>query len=127
MLPGPPSWPTRVISNAVRFDGFAQELEVLALGRIECAVHHTRAGNAHVDNRVALGHAVETAGHKRVVVRHVAEGHELDAAVGVVVGGTLGNVFDDMAEQFHRVHVDAGFRGADVHGRAGSTTPMASI
>ena len=61
---------------------------------------------------------MEASGHKRVVVRHVAEGHELDAAVGVVVGGTLGNVLDDTAEQFDRVHVDAGLGGADVHGRA---------
>ena len=99
-------------------DGLAQELEVLALGRIECAGDHAGAGDTDVDDRVALGDAVEASGHKRVVVRHVAEGHELDAAVGVVVGGTLGNVLDDMAEQFDRVHVDAGLGGADVHGRA---------
>ena len=99
-------------------DGLAQELEVLALGRIQCAGDDTRTGNAHVDHGVALGDAVEAAGHERVVVRHVAEGHELDAAVGVVVGGALGNVLDDVAEQFDRVHVDAGLGGTDVHGRA---------
>ena len=99
-------------------DGFAQELEVLALGRIQCAGDDTRTGNAHVDHGVALGHAMEAACHERVVVRHVAEGHELDAAVGVVVGGALGNVLDDVAEQFDRVHVDAGLGGTDVHGRA---------
>ena len=99
-------------------DGFAQELEVLALGRIQCAGDDTRTGNAHVDHGVAFGDAVEAAGHERVVVRHVAEGHELDAAVGVVVGGALGNVLDDVAEQFDRVHVDAGLGGTDVHGRA---------
>ena len=99
-------------------DGFAQELEILALGLVQCTGDHTRAGNADVDDRVAFGDAVEAAGHERVVVRHVAEGHELDAAVGVVVGGALGNVLDDVAEQFDRVHVDAGLGGTDVHGRA---------
>ena len=99
-------------------DGLAQEFEVLALGRIERAGDHAGAGDADVDDRVAFGDAVEAAGHERVVVRHVAEGHELDAAVGVVVGGALGNVLDDVAEQFDRVHVDAGLGGADVHGRA---------
>ena len=99
-------------------DGLAQELEVLALGRIQCAGDDTRTGNAHVDHGVALGDAVEAASHERIVVRHVAEGHELDAAVGVVVGGALGNVLDDVAEQFDRVHVDAGLGGTDVHGRA---------
>ena len=99
-------------------DGFAQELEILALGRIQCAGDDTRTGNADINHRVAFGHAMEAACHERVVVRHVAEGHELDAAVGVVVGGALGNVLDDVAEQFDRVHVDAGLGGTDVHGRA---------
>ena len=101
-------------------DGLAQEFEVLALGRIERAGDHAGSGDTDVDDRVALGDAVggDASGHKRVVVRHVAEGHELDAAVGVVVGGALGNVHDDVAEQFDRVHVDAGLGGADVHGRA---------
>ena len=61
---------------------------------------------------------MEATGHERVVVRHVAERHELDAAVRVVVGGALGDVLDDVAEQFDRVHVDAGLGGTDVHGRA---------
>ena len=99
-------------------DGLAQELEVLAFGRIECAGDHTGAGDTNVDDRVAFGNAVEATGHERVVVRHVAERHELDAAVRVVVGGALGDVLDDVAEQFDRVHVDAGLGGADVHGRA---------
>ena len=99
-------------------DGLAQELEVLAFGRIECAGDHTGAGDTNVDDRVAFGNAVEATGHERVVVRHVAERHELDAAVRVVVGGALGDVLDDVAEQFDRVHVDAGLGGTDVHGRA---------
>ena len=37
---------------------------------------------------------------------------------GFVVGGALGNVLDDVAEQFDRVHVDAGLRGTHVHRRA---------
>ena len=61
---------------------------------------------------------MEATGHERVVVRHVAERHELDAAVRVVVGGALGDVLDDVAEQFDRVHVDAGLGGTDVHRRA---------
>ena len=61
---------------------------------------------------------METARHERVVVGHVAEGDELDASVGVVVGGARGDVLDDVAEQFDGVHVDAGLGGADIDGRA---------
>ena len=61
---------------------------------------------------------METARHEWIVVRNIAEGHEFHATVGIVVCGALGDVFDDMAEQLHRIHVDTGFRGANVYRRA---------
>ena len=99
-------------------DGFAQEFEVFALGFVQRAGNHAGAGNADVDDRVAFGHAVEAACHERVVVRGVAECHELHATVGIIVCGGVRDVLDDVAEQFDGVHVDAGFGGAHVHGGA---------
>ena len=99
-------------------DGFAQEFEVFALGLVERAGDHAGAGNADVDDRVTFGHAVEAACHERVVVRGVAERHELHATVGIIVCGGVRDVLDDVAEQFDGVHVDAGFGGAHVHGGA---------
>ena len=99
-------------------DGFAQELEILALGFVQRAGDHAGAGNADVDDRVAFGHAMEAACHERVVVGGVAECHELHASVGIVICGSVRNVLDDMAEQFDGVHVDAGLGGAHVHGGA---------
>ena len=61
---------------------------------------------------------MEAAGHERVVVRGVAERHELHATVGIIVCGGVRDVLDDVAEQFDGVHVDAGFGGAHVHGGA---------
>ena len=61
---------------------------------------------------------MEAAGHERIVVRSVAERHEFDAAIGVVVGGGVRDVLDDVAEQFDGIHVDTGFGGAHVDGRA---------
>ena len=84
MLPGP-SWPTRGDLERGALDGFAQEPKSLPLAA-SMRGDHAGAGDADVDDRVALGHAVEAAGHE-IVVRGVAEGHELHAAVGIVVGG----------------------------------------
>ena len=61
---------------------------------------------------------MKTTCHKRVVVRSVAECDEFHATVRIIVGGGMRNVFDDVAQQLHGVHVDAGFRGAHVHTRA---------
>ena len=61
---------------------------------------------------------METARHKRVVVGSVAECDEFHAAVRIVVGRGVGDIFDDVAQQLHGVHVNAGFRGAHVHARA---------
>ena len=61
---------------------------------------------------------MEAACHERVVVRGVAERHELHATVGIIVCGGVRDVLDDVAEQFDGVHVDAGFGGAHVHGGA---------
>ena len=55
---------------------------------------------------------MEAACHERVVVRGVAERHELHATVGIIVCGGVRDVLDDVAEQFDGVHVDAGFGGA---------------
>ena len=61
---------------------------------------------------------MEAASHERVVVGGIAECHEFHASVGVVVCGGVCDVFDDVAEQFDGVHVDAGFGGSHIDGRA---------
>ena len=77
-------------------------------------IHHTGAGNAHVDDAVRLTHAVERARHKGVVLHSVAEHHQLGAAQTVLVSRQMGRLLDDAAHTGHRVHVDAGLGAAHV-------------
>ena len=77
-------------------------------------IHHTGAGNAHVDDAVRLANAVERARHKGIVLHSVAEHHQLGAAQTVPAFRQVGRLFDDAAHTGHRVHVDAGPRAAHV-------------
>ena len=61
-------------------DGFAQNLEVLSSSGFDGGFHHPRTRNAHIDNRIPLGHPVKRAGHERIVIGRVAEHHELCAS-----------------------------------------------
>ena len=73
------------------------------------------AGNAHVDLAVGLAGAVERTGHKGIILRRVAEDHQLCRADALAVGGQLAGLFDGLAHQLDGVHVQARLGGTDVH------------
>ena len=77
-----------------------------------------RAGNSHVHNAVRFTGAKKSPRHERVVFRGVAEHHKFGRADAVAIGGALGKLADNAAHFCHRIHIDAGFRGADIDGRA---------
>ena len=78
------------------------------------------AGTAYADIHHAVGFSdpVERACHEGIVLRSVAENHQLCRSEAIVVGGQLGTFSDDMSHLCDRVHIDAGFGGADVDGGA---------
>ena len=61
---------------------------------------------------------MEGACHKRVVVRGIAEYHQLGTAQGIMVPGGFGCLSHDSSHQFHRVHVNACLGGAHIDGTA---------
>jgi hypothetical protein len=97
------------------FDGLRHHVEGGALHVLEGVVHHTGAGDAHIDDAVALAHAVEGAGHEGVVLHRVAEYHQLGAAEAATVRGALRSRLDGPSHEGHRVHIDARLGGAHVH------------
>ena len=68
-----------------------------------------------MDDTVGLTHAVEGASHEGVVLRSVAEHHQLGAADALLVGGELGGLLDNLAHELDGVQIEAGLGGTDVH------------
>ncbi len=64
-----------------------------AAGFLDGRPHHARAGNAHVDHAVRFTGAVEGTCHEGVVLRRVAEDHQLRRTDAFPVGGELGGFF----------------------------------
>ena len=56
--------------------------------------------------------------HEWVVIRRIAEHHELGATQGTLVLGSLGSILHDFTQQAHGVHVDSGLGRTHVHGTA---------
>ena len=65
--------------------GLRHHVKGLALHRFQGSTHHAGAGDAHVDDLLRLSHAVESAGHKGVVLHGIAEHHQLGAAEAIPV------------------------------------------
>ncbi len=96
------------------FNGLRHHIQRLALHGLQGVVHHTGAGDAHIDHLFRLAHAVERAGHERIVLYRVAEDHQPGAAGASPIRGALRGFFYRAAQQGHGVHVDARFRGAHI-------------
>ena len=86
----------------------------LALDTLKRMVHHTGAGNAHIDDALRLADSVEGTGHKGIVLYGVGKNHQLGAAQAVLVLGQFGSLFHDTAHLGHGIHVDARLGGAHV-------------
>ena len=77
--------------------------------------HSARAGNAHMDLAVRLAGAVESTGHEGVILRGIAEHHQLGSADALTVGGQLAGFLYGLAHQLDGVHVQTGLGGTDVY------------
>ena len=100
------------------FDRFAEHFEILSPHPLQSTLHHAGAADADIDDGIAFGHAVESACHEGVVVRRITEHHQLGTAKGILVSCLFRRLQDHLAHQLNRIHVQAGFRGSDVHGTA---------
>ena len=96
------------------FDGLRHHVKGLVLAGPQGVVYHAGAGDAHIDDAVGLTYAVESPGHKGVILHGVAEHHQLGAAQPVGVTGQMGRLLDDAAHAGHGVHVDARLGGAHI-------------
>ena len=81
-------------------------------------LYNARSADAHIDDGVCLGHAMERARHERVVVRRIAEYYQLGAAKGILLFGILGGLYHHFTHQTYRVHIKARFCGAHIDGAA---------
>ena len=104
-------------------DGLAERLEVslatailtcAAVHLFQCIFHYARTGYTDIDNGVALAHSMESTGHERVVVRGIAEDHELGGADAQTVSAGFGSLADDLAHEFHGIHVQSVLGAAHV-------------
>ncbi len=95
-------------------DGLCHHVKGLALDALKGMVHHSRAGDAHIQHALGLAHPVEGAGHKGVVLHGVGKHHQLGTAQAVVVCGQLGSPLDHPAHLRHGVHVNTGPGGAHI-------------
>ncbi len=86
-----------------------------AAGLLNRRPDHAGAGNPHVDHTVRFSGAVEGSRHKGIVLRGVAEHHQLCGADAFPVGSALGGLLDHAAHLFHGVHIDARLGRAHVH------------
>ena len=75
----------------------------------------TGTGNAYMDLAIRLTGAVEGTGHKGIVLRGVAEHHQLGSTDALTVGSQLTGLLDSLAHELDGVHVQAGLGGTDVH------------
>ena len=95
-------------------DGLAERLEVRlttailtgsAVHLFQRIFHYAGTGDADIDNGVALADSMEGTGHERVVVRSIAEDHELGRTDAQTVSTGFGSLAHDLAHEFHGVHV----------------------
>ena len=107
--------------------GLRHHVKGLALRRFQSSTHHAGAGDAHVDDLLRLSHAVESAGHKGVVLHGIAEHHQLGAAQAIPVRRGGSGILDDAAHQGHRVHIDARPGGPHVDGGTDQFCPGQSL
>ena len=68
-----------------------------------------------MDLAVRLAGAVESTGHEGVILRCVAEHHQLGSADALTVGGQLAGLLHGLAHQLDGVHVQTGLGGTDVY------------
>ena len=68
-----------------------------------------------MDLAIRLTGAVEGTSHKGVVLRGVAEHHQLGSTDALTVGSQLTGLFDSLAHELDGVHVQACLGGADIH------------
>ena len=99
------------------FDDLGDLCEV-ALDLFERDFDDSGTGDADVDDAVVFARAEERARHEGVVLDGVGEHDQLCASDAVAVASEVGGAFEDAAHQADGVHIDAGFGGGDVDGRA---------
>ncbi len=75
------SCPTRVTLNAVFFDRLAQRFKIAAADILQRRLDGAGSGDADIQNNIALGHPMKGAGHKRIIIRSIAEDNQLRIAV----------------------------------------------
>ena len=78
--------------------------------------YHARTGNTDIQHDVRFTDAMESACHKRIILRRVAEYDQLSRADALPVLGQFRCFAHDLAHHGNRVHIDAGLGGTDVDG-----------
>ena len=81
----------------------------------QCSAHSAGTGNAHVDLTVRLAGAVECTGHEGVVLRCVAEYHQLCGTDALTISRQLTGLLDGLAHELDGIHIQSCLGGTDVH------------
>ena len=69
------------------FHRFRNNIQGRPLAALQGMMHHARARNTHVDDRIRFADSMESAGHKRVVLHGVAEYNQLRTPDRIPVRG----------------------------------------
>ena len=89
------------------FNGIGNYIKGLALYALQSMVNNARTGNAHVQDALRLTNAVESAGHKGVVLHCIGKNHQLCAAQSIVVRGNFRSFLNNSAHFSYGIHIDA--------------------
>ena len=95
-------------------DRLTEHLEAFSTHLFQSRFHHAGAADTHVNDLIRLRHAMEGSRHKRIVIRRVAEGHQLRAGRRIGVRRQMCRFQNDLSHQAHRIHIDARLGGTQI-------------
>ena len=81
---------------------------------LQSGFHNARSGNTDIDDHITLGDAMESTGHKGIIIGGIAEDDKLGAAERISVGRALGCFFNRASHEAHCIHVDASPGRSDI-------------
>ena len=82
----------------------------------QCLLNYTRSADSYIDNCICLCHSKECTRHKRIIIRCIAENHQLCTSKGIIVLCRFCRFFYDLTTESYRIHIDPGFRRPDIYG-----------
>ena len=88
---------------------FAKNFKALSTNLLQCSLNNAGTTDTYVDNLICFRYTMECTGHKRIVIRCIAEHHKLCTPQGIIFPGIFRCLPDNLSHQLHGIHIDTGF------------------